>query len=194
MGEKDVSLARPTASAKVCRRSNLLENGDMEAGISPWLQGRGSIDVLPNAGMRNSAALSDSGAGSERAALGQLIDVRCLREGASFDIRVMVRLIRGGRDTRCMVGKSCPRLLLRLWTPTDKEGSSFTVEDVVLARSFTSQLSSKSWNLLQSLLHNPHLYKLQDQLHTWTYTRAHARTNSRSNSRTKSWNLLKVQH
>lgn len=142
MGDIEVNEGEPAG----CDR-DLIRNGDIEAGLSPWLQNRGSIGL--SKGVDGSIALTDNGAGPHNAALGQFLDVRCLEEGHVFDAVVSVRLTRGSTVATCIQGKSCPGLYLRFWTSKDNEGSSFDSQDILISNQFVSQSDSNGWERLQ---------------------------------------------
>jgi len=155
----DIQLSVPPPSnAQHC--SQLIRNGDMEdsnTSYPHWLHhNSGQIELLPGAGLSDSNAIADTDYDSSDAYIGQFLDTRCIQEGNQYNVRVWVKLTSpdGSRTISCEGEDSCPAIHLRVRSPEDPAGQSFSEYTAALSSSFVppfddGSLLNDSWSLLQ---------------------------------------------
>jgi len=149
-----VELEFSDASSSECRE--LIRNGDMEArtALYPhWLHGAGAgIEILPGKGFQGSNAIADIDQSSTSGYIGQFLDVRCLEEGITYEIRAMVRLERNEGVPFACNGSDCPVVRLRSRAPSDESGLTYSESITTVATALVRPLDDNGWNQLQGSL------------------------------------------
>lgn len=156
LGVGSVNLVPPSPTGNEC--DELIRNGNLESSDTDfphWLHHQAGLELVRNKGMGNSNALADVKQSFSNRLIGQYVDTRCMQEGRQYEVQVWVKMERNGVPFSCDSSSSCPRAKLRIRTPTDASGSTFSEANMDIADYFVRPYNYngffEGWNLLQGV-------------------------------------------
>eukprot|EP00548_Thalassiothrix_antarctica_P009388 CAMPEP_0194161454 /NCGR_PEP_ID=MMETSP0152-20130528/78944_1 /TAXON_ID=1049557 /ORGANISM="Thalassiothrix antarctica, Strain L6-D1" /LENGTH=1489 /DNA_ID=CAMNT_0038871245 /DNA_START=953 /DNA_END=5423 /DNA_ORIENTATION=+ len=143
----NVQVDIPQPLDGTCRE--LIRNGDAEASsFDPWLQHESGVMLGSGDGLSGSNGIADILQNGNNGALGQFLDIRCLKYGRQYEVQVWVKLAKNGSPISCDDVNNCPKARLRIGRSYKDSNKSSPDLLLDVASSFVRPYKKNSWNML----------------------------------------------